>query len=814
VQGLLGDFIAALRGFARSRSVTLLAVLCLALGLGVSTAMLGLLDLLLFRPPEHVLRAKSLKRLMLSEVFPGVGELTSTITSYPVFQDLRSVGAFSGLEAFYTTDLPLGRGVEARLARTVLATPGFFELLGVRPTLGRSFSAGEAQPGRSASVALLSDGLWRRGYGADRHVLGRQLAMGNDLYTIIGVLPPGFTGVDLDRIEVWLPINAAERVNSPNWAECRGCKFLEIVSRLKLGISRELAQDEATAVYRQGAAHAGQPQPKGRVSLFPIQRARGPDAPVSVRVVAWLTGLAWIVLLISCGNAAALLLVRAWERQREFALRLALGARRLRLVCMVLMEGAVLALAGGLAGLFLCLLFGRFLERVIVPEAELPSPALAPRTLLVLTALTATAALVSGLLPGLWVGRSSLAGAIRSGSRESGPERSRLHLALAAGQVALAVGLLAVAAELAMSLFNVLHLDLGLDASRVLVASVDLGSATLAADRNEARWLRVLELVRSLPPVQHASLAATIPFATSVAGSLSVPGLEPLPELSTGGPYLNAVTPDFWKTTGTPLLRGREFGGQDAASAARVAIVNQTMARLFWPGRDALGQCLRVGGERAPCATVVGIVRDARRVGLQEDPTLQSYVPLAQAPTSLSSRALLARTRGEPRSLIRSVRQQIQTFMPAAAFVDVRPLDELLAPQIRPWRMGAAALAPFALLALGLAMVGLYGVVAHATARRTYELAVRVALGAQHRAIRWLVVRQGLTIAGTGVSVGLGLTLLASRFLQPMLFQVSARDPWLLGAAAGIELLVALAASAAPSRRLQRLHAADLLRLD
>jgi predicted permease len=807
------DLLGAIRGLLRSRTVLVLALSNLALGIGTSAAMLSLLDVLVFRSPAHVEDAVDLRRIYITDTFPGMGDFTMSETSYPVLRDLERLRSFSALGGFFSTKASLGRGAEARRVRTVLATPSFLRMLGVKPELGRLFADSEGQPGQQSFVALLGDDLWRRGFGRAADVLGRQVKVGSDSYTIVGVLPRGFTGVDLEAADLWLPMNAAGRFAGREWATERGVLFLEIVGRLRPKTPEAAAAREATAVLRTGTAEAGEPRPAARVSLGPIQRARGPEAPAAVKVTAWLSGISWIVLLVSCANVASLLLLRGLDRRRELAMRLALGAPRGRLARSLLFEGVLLAALGAVAALGVFVLMSVILHRLVLPEAAVRIGVLDLRTAGIVTVVAAAAGLLSGAVPALWASRSDLMASIRAGVRESLPGRSRWTAALAAGQIALTFVLLMGAGEFARSLANVLHLDLGLEADRVAVATVDLTTAEYSRTRVDEIFRSAQERVRRLPGVRSASLAATVPFESSMADSLSVPGVDRLPQLATGGPYVNGVSEDFFATTGTPVLRGRPFTPQDRTGAAPVAIVNQTMARLLWPGGNALGRCLKVGGREAPCSTVVGVVKDARRSELQEAPTMQYYIPLWQA-RKLASRALFVRAAGDPALLLGPVRREFQAVNPNLPFVEVRPLADLLAPQIHPWRMGAAVLTLFGLLALVLAIAGLYGVIAHSLARRTYELGIRVALGAQWRDIRWLAIRQGLGIGLAGVAAGLLLTLSTARFVEPLLFHVSASDPVLLIAAAAIVLLVSLLAGYAPSRRVRRLDPNVALRVE
>ncbi len=806
--GTAADFQSALRGLLRSRSLFALAVLCLALGIGASASMLDLLDTLLFRPPAHVTDPEALRRVYFHDSAPGIGEYTNFVTSYPVLQDLEKVKAFSGIGAFQYAKVSLGHGPGARTGRAVMATPSLLRMLGVRPVQGRLFSEAEGRPGSSGLVALLGHDFWRREFGGS-DVLGRQIAIGRDRYTIVGVLPSRFTGVDFQGPDLWLPITATARFDGPEWTS-RDWYFLTLVARLRPAVAVSVAEEEATATYRAASAEAGDPVPAARVSLGPLLVGRGPQAPPAVRVTAWLTGISWIVLLISCANVASLLLLRGLDRRRELALRLAFGASSGRLAQLMLCEGVVLAMAGGVAALVVFLFTSSIFQGWILPEMVMPAPELNLRILAILAALTAVAALLSGVVPAFWVRRSRLFEGIREGARESGPARSRLSSLLSAGQIALAFALLACAGVFLRSLYNAIQLDLGLDARRVLVARVDLESEGYPAARINEVFHQSAESVRRLPGVESASVAATIPFATSGVISLSVPGVEELP----GSAYINPVGEAFFRTTGTSVLRGRELDARDRKGSIPVAVVNQTMARLLWPSRDALGQCLQVGGEEKPCSMVVGVVEDARRSELQEKPTMQYYVPLGQDPQGSAVQALFVRSAGGAEALIPAVRREMQAVAPDLPFIDIQVLASLLDPQVHPWRMGATVLTVLGLLALMLAVVGLYGVIAHSMMRRTYELSVRAALGAEWRHVLWLAVRQGLTIGVAGAAAGLVLMLAASRYLQPLLFQVSAADPLSLAGAAGIVLILALLSSYASTRRVRRIDPAAALRTE
>src|SRR4051812_30803873 len=605
--GIVLDFRDAARGLVRHRSVAALSLVCMALGVGTSAAMLGLLDALLFRPPAHVAKPGAVKRIYVSDRLAGFGEYTSSITSYPVSQDLEKVKAFAVVGSFFATDVPVGQGGEAQRVPGVLASPGFFRLLGVKPLRGRLFSEAEGQPGQPGTIALLGYDFWRRGFGGAEDVVGRQVIIRGTPYSIVGVLPPRFTGVDLEAVDLWLPINAAGSFVSKKWATGRGNQFLEIIARLRPGVSEAAAAQASTAVLRAAAAAAGRPKPTAQVRLGPIQRAQGPDAPSSVRVAGFLTALSWVVLLIGCANVAGLLLLRGLDRQREWGLRTALGADRGRIARLVACEGILLALGGGIAAAVLCIPIGSLLQYLVLPEAGPVIQAADVRRLGVVVLLTLAAGLLSGAVPAFWTLRRDLTAAIRSSARERRPGRSRLSIAISSAQIALTLLLLSGAGELGWSLYNALHLHLGIDVSRVLVTTIDLKTDGYPQSRIDDVFRRAEERVGHLPGVKRTSLAATIPFESSKVGTLAVPGVPQIPELETGGPYINAVSPGFFATTGTRILRGRDFTPQDVAGATHVAVVNQTMARLLWASGDSLGRCLKIGGEEASCSIVVGV---------------------------------------------------------------------------------------------------------------------------------------------------------------------------------------------------------------
>lgn len=799
----LQDLRQAWRSFARDRSSLAAAVLCLAFGMGVNLSLVGVVDRLYFQVPAHVRDGSTVHRLYFSRSLPGLGEIRSASTSYPNYQDLRrAVPAFSELGAFYPTEISWGRGEQARKAPAALVSGSFLRLLGVRPRIGRLPGAEEGEAAEPSHAVLLSEELWRRQFAASPAVLGRQLPIGRELFTVVGVLPRGFTGVDLDPIDLWLPLNAAESlVMGPAWSSSRESSFLQVIGRRNPAVSRSVAQLQASGVYRRTCCEPEEGAPSPRVVLGPLQRARGPARPLDLKIAAGLAALSGLLVLIACANVSNLLLARGWERQGELALRRALGAPTRRLVGLFLAQGCLLALGGGLAALVTAWGSHRLLRHFFLDREE---GWLNLRLSLWGAVLLLFVALTSAALPAVWGSLQRLASLVRSNPSGLGFQRPLRNVALAV-QLALTLLLLFGAGLVGRSLHQLRQVRLGFDAERVVVVTTDLGSSGLSAAVQEGLWQEFHRRALALPGVERAGLAAGSPLATSYSVELALPGRESLPDLATGGPYINAVSADFFSTLGTRILRGR---GRLPLEPGRVAWVNVTMAELLWPGRNAVGQCLQVGGTQAPCSTVVGVVEDTRRSDLREAATLQYYVPLEQAPSELASRALFLRL-AERRTLApQAIRKALLAQVPDLPYVSVQSLEEMLAPRLRPWWMATVIFLLFGVTALTLAFVGVYGAISQTVHERQLDLGVRAALGAERKDLLRAIAGSVFGACAAGLGLGLLLALGLGRTLEPLLFRVSPYDLAALGGALALAFLVIAGAGYGPTRRL---HSARLL---
>ncbi len=797
----------ALRTFARSPALVAAAVVCLALGIGANATIFGVVDTLLFRPPPHIQNPAQVVRLYFSRNLPPFGRATSSITGYPMYTSLRDAAhAFTGLAAFtYSQRASLGRGADAKRVDLVLASSSFFPLLSVRPALGRFFTADEDRLGGPALV-VLSFGFWRSAFGGDSAVIGRQLQLGRGSYTVIGVAPERFTGVNLQNVDVWAPIAAATPELMGPGSMNRGSYFLQIIGRLGNGDAATAAR-QATLVLRADDMYSGRDS-SAVVLLGPIQHARGPEMSQNAKVSIWLAAVAVIVLLVACANVANLLLARSLQRQREVAIRVALGAGWWRLARQVLIESLVLAIAGGIAALFVTLWAGPLIRAFLLPDTPAFTEPLDSRVIAFTAAVALLTGLVTGAVPAWQLARRDLTPALKAGAGEGRYQRSRLRSALLVAQVALTVVLIIGAGLFTRSLRNVEGQNFGFDPVHTLLATIDLRAAGYTPAQINAVHLQILARLEALPGIEAAAATVAHPLGYATAWSITVPGRDSIPQLPSGGPYYQQVTPGYFAATGTPV-RGRAFTSADRAGS--VAIVNETMARLLWPGENAIGKCF-VAGEKT-CAEVIGVVPDARRFGAVEEASMVFYVPLSGNADQYIT-ALVARARGRPEDWIGTIRSAIQETAPNLPFASVTPLADLLAPSIRPWRLGSAMFGGFALLALVLSAVGLYGVLAYIVTQRTHEMGVRVAMGAQRWDVQRLMVSHGVRVAAIGAALGALVGIVAGRVLSSLLYGVSPRDPLVLFAAVLVPVVVAAVASYLPARRASRVDPMVALRAE
>lgn len=813
----------ALRGFRRQPGFALAIVLTLGLGIGANAVMFGLVDRLLLRPPAHVRDPGTISRFELTESDGALGRSwVNESVAWRTYLDQKDHATYySEIAAYFTqSDMPLGRGEAATKARVVLATPSYFGLLGVRPAVGRLYTDQEDRTGAAEALAVVSWRYATRTYGAAAEALGKQLYLGSQTYTVIGITPEGFNGVDLNAVDAWIPFHAgAPDVvgRSGEWRETYGWQWLKILVRPKPGVSRAMASDEATRIQRGAVEKIPNVDHTSRsvlVSLAGFDRESVSHA--RERVALWLAGVSLVVLLIVCANVANLLLARAASRRREIAVRLALGVGRFRLMRQFLVESLLLALGGGVVALLAARWGGDLLRATLLPTVSWVDSPIDWRVVAVTGLPTLFTGLLTGAAPAIQASRPAITSALKSGVSESASPRSRLRTGLLAAQACLSLMLLVGAGLFVRSLFRVVNTDIGYDASNLLVADVDLTLAGIPREAHQGFYDRALERMRVLPGVAGGSLAINSPFWTMNSTRIRLTDRDSTPRVPTGGPYYNGVTADYFTTMGMRLVKGRGLSGSDRSGSALVMVINERMAEFFWPGGEPLGKCVRIGADSLPCVEIVGVVANARVNAIQEEQVAMYYVPLEQSLHLGMSRdrLLFLKTRGNAASLVPLVRRAFNEMAANLPLANIRTFQSQIDPEIQPWRLGAVMFGVFGGLALLVAAIGLYSVMSYAVVQRTREFGIRSALGASARQIVRSVLRDGLTVVVLGMTVGALIALVAGKLLAPLLYQTSPRDPLVFVVVIGTLLIASVAAVLIPARRAMRVDPVVALRSD
>lgn len=802
----------AFRGVIRSPGMTGAVVLTLGLGLGVNTVMFSVVDRLLLRPPGHVEEPHEVRRILVHGTLFG-GERTLPAVTFGDVQDLRSIPEFASVGASSNArEWTLGRGPDAMRVRAVLATFDFFPTLGVSPLMGRFFGEDDDRID-AVGTLVISEELWERALGRDPEVLGRTLEVDDQPYTVIGVAPRGFTGTDLTPVDVWLPALPAEFLNrgDDGFVASRGSYWLRAVVRMAEGASSAVAESRATALHLGGRAdriEEGRFNPDTYVLTAPLIEARGPTASATSKTALWLGGVSLIVLIVACANVANLLLARASRKGRETAIRLSLGASRFRLLTEMVLGGLLLSGLGGLAALALAHIGGRIVQSSLLPDIAWSGSVLTVRTMGLTILLSVVAGLLAALGPGIQSTRPDLSRDLKEGGRGGTHRRSRVRTTLTVAQTAMSVILLVGAGLFIRSVNEVRNLDLGLDVDRLVLAVLETNGEEMAAmDRNRL-YQDAMDRVGRVPGV--AGVAATnVPFQSYMRTDLRLPGVDSLPIPQGVGPLFYSVTPGYLEVLGLAILRGRSLQETDLEGAPLVTVVNETMARSLWPDGDALGACIYFNGGE-DCTTVVGVVENASVGEIEGSQWLTYYLPLAQ--TGFAAQGLYVRADNDARAVAATVAPLLRSVSPSVRFADVRTLRQILEPQSRSWTMGATLFSAFGILALLVATVGLYSVLAFDVLQRTREIGIRTALGAERGQVLRGVIVDGGRFAVLGCLFGLVASLLMAPFIEPLLFHVRGRDPWVLTGVTLVLLTVGLLSSLPPALRATSVDPVEALR--
>ncbi len=811
-----------LRGLGKAPAFTAGVTLTLTLGIGMNATMLGLVDRLLFKPPAGVVDPDRVVRYTLTQTSDGYGSYTSSGVTWNELDLLtRQAKRVSGVAGFSGGTASLGRGPGARAVSFQAVTPNFFGLLGVMPEVGRFFASSEDPIDGSAQVAVISYRMWEREFRRRADVIGQEIWLGSVRAAIIGVTPRHFNGVNLDAVDVWLPLHTGGTMlagPSSGWRNTWNWSWVRIVARLAPGVTAAEAGAEATALYRAATAEdPGRKNRRGAVAFRSIIAARGANPGKEPMVAVLLAAVSALLLVITCANVANLLLARGLARRREIAVRLALGIGRGRLIRTLLGESLALAGLGAAGGIALAYGAGLLVRRWFFANIDFVEPPVDGRLLLLTVVVTLVTAGLIGLVPALRMSKPDLAAELKSGSsgQASGSRPTlRLRRGLLLMQGTLSVLTLIGAGLFVASFLKVASVDLGFRPEGVLVAGIDLREAGYSKDQQLAFYDEAYQRLRSLPGVGSISLASANPFESRSATEVAVPGRDSVPRAATGGPYFSAITPEYFTTMGIQLQRGRAFTPADRLGAPSVVIVNETLARGFWPGEDPVGKCFVVGATVKDCREIIGVVRDAESESLTLEPTQAFYVPLGQSAHLTRDRTLLVKAAGDPVALAPSLRTTIQGLAADLPVADVQSLTTQMDDLYRPWRLGAAMFAVMGLVALAIVLVGLYSVLGYEVTERRKEFGIRSALGADAGTIVGLVVGQGLRTVGAALALGLVVALLAGSWVGNFLFQTSPRDPLVRGGAAAVMIAAAAIGAILPARRAARADPAETLRAD
>ena len=815
------DFRYALRRLVRARGFTLAASLTIALGVGANSAIFSVINAVLLRPPVAVADPERLVGVFTSDYSgPPYGS-----SSFADVEDFGKQGAdvFNGVMGYAPRPAAVGTDDNLERVAAEVVTDNYFQVLGTRLALGRGFGPEHRVPG-GEPVAVISYALWQRRFAKDLGVVGKTLRMNAREFTIIGVAPAGFSGSLRGLVDdVWVPAAIGSYVGmSADGLTQRGDRSAFVYARLKPGVTIEQARSRMAVVARQlTAAYPDNwidvSKQGRRITLLPESETRVPPQVrgPALGFAALLMGTVALVLLVCCANVAGLLLARAAGRLKEVGIRISLGASRGRIIRQMLTESVLLAALGGVVGMAVAVWAGRALAAAGTPS-QIPVPVsldLTPdyRVLGFTLAVTLLTGVVFGLAPALRASRAEVVSALKTDTpaMRLGGRRFSLHGALVVGQVALSTLLLVGALLFLRTLRAAATIDPGFRVDRMLLLDIAPRPGEERGIDREQVALAARDRIAAIPGVTRVTWASNVPLGLDMGRrGVRVDGYRPRDGEDMEF-HFSVVGPRYFETMEMPLARGRGFTDADRGGSPLVVVVNEAFAKRFWGDADPIGKRLSVDGPNGPWREVVGVARDGKYVSITESPRPFVFYPQLQIPDGVT---LHVRTAGDPRRLLAAVRREVETVAPTWMIERPRTLDEHIGASLLPQRIAAGILGAFGVVALLLAAVGLYGVVAFAVAQRTREIGIRVALGAESGAVLRLMLRQGLTLAGIGLVVGIPLAIGAAKLISGFLLGAGAADPLVFAGAAGLMAVVTLVASYIPARRAARVDPMQALR--
>jgi putative ABC transport system permease protein len=811
MENLLQDLRYGVRMFLNRPAFAAVIIITLALGIGANTSIFCIVHSLLIRP----LPFKEPDRLVMiweSNLSKGVSQDLVAFANLADWRDQTQV--FEEVSDFDSTNFVLAGGDEAERIPGCHISSNLFRVLGVSPRVGRDFNAEDEQPGHE-DIILVSHELWQRRFGADPNLIGKPLKLDNKSYTVVGIMPPGFNfprwlepvgAKNLAKAELWAPLVIdAEAISK------RGARYLSAIGRLRPGMRLAQAQAELEPVVR--ALEQQYPENEGyRVVLVPMQEQIVGRVKSALLI---LFGAIAFVLLIACANVASLLLARATSRQKEIALRMALGCSRSRLIRQLLTESVSLGLIGGLAGLLVAY-WGVGILVTSFPDGlpQIDSIKIDGRALGFTILISIVTGVLFGLIPALQSSKPDLNQALKEGGRgASAGFSNRTRAILVVSEIALALVLLIGAGLMIKSFVHLMAVYPGFNPDNVLTLRIALpASKYAAANQKVAFFQQLTNRIENVPGVQSAGATTNLPLSgTSMSFRFMIEGRqEPSTEIHLA--QYHAITPNYLRTMAIPLMQGRDFTEQDAESAPGVVIINKSLARRFFPDQDPIGQKIKITYGKPMARQIVGVIDDVKHKALETDSQEEVYVPFLQNPWSFMT--VVVRSDAEVQPMAGALRSAVWSLDKDQPIDSIIPMSQLVSDSIAHQRFYAELLGIFAGLAIMLAAVGIYGLISYTVTQRTHEIGVRMALGARQKDVLILIVRQGLVLALTGMAIGLGGSWFLTRFLSKLLYGTSVNDPATFISVSLLLILISLIACYIPARRATRVDPMVALRYE